>query len=349
MELSKKDTQMTKGMAILFMIILHLFCRETDLPYDCIKIANGVPLVYYLGLFCNNCVAIYCFCSGYAMYVICEKFKSTKEYYKGRAKSLFRFLINFWIVVVLFSVVGVFFDKSGQIPGNFAEFLGNMLLYKNSYNGSWWFVLTYILLVLISRYIYLLITNTKINPILVNIAFLLIYLAAYFQRFNEIIKTDVSFVNFVISQLALLGTSILPFVLGMYFYKYRIFTKIRIFARDNIKNIYLVILSISIILCTIVAHGIVKSLIVTPFTGIVTVIVFNVVNKGKLINCFFEFFGKHSTNIWLTHMFFYFFIFKDLVFVAKYPFFILVFMMAITVAVSYCVNLIYNPLVKLIK
>ena len=30
MELSKSDTKMTKGLAILFMVLLHLFARKTN-------------------------------------------------------------------------------------------------------------------------------------------------------------------------------------------------------------------------------------------------------------------------------------------------------------------------------
>ncbi len=41
MELTKQDTKMTKGLAIIFMVLLHLFCRKTDLPYECIKATGG--------------------------------------------------------------------------------------------------------------------------------------------------------------------------------------------------------------------------------------------------------------------------------------------------------------------
>lgn len=39
-ELSKKDTNMTKGLAIIFMVLLHLFCRIDNLPYECLKIGG---------------------------------------------------------------------------------------------------------------------------------------------------------------------------------------------------------------------------------------------------------------------------------------------------------------------
>lgn len=41
MELSKNDTKMTQGIAIIFMVLLHLFCRVDNLPYECLKIGGG--------------------------------------------------------------------------------------------------------------------------------------------------------------------------------------------------------------------------------------------------------------------------------------------------------------------
>lgn len=40
-ELNKQDTNMTKGLAIIFMVLLHLFCRIDNLPYECLKIGGG--------------------------------------------------------------------------------------------------------------------------------------------------------------------------------------------------------------------------------------------------------------------------------------------------------------------
>ncbi|WP_294904628.1 acyltransferase [uncultured Eubacterium sp.] len=346
MELTKQDTKMTKGLAIIFMVLLHLFCRTDNLPYDCLKI-GGIPLIYYLGLFADQCVAIYCFCSGYAMYLINEKVNSAKDYYKGRLLSVLKFLINYWVVLIVFSILGIFFDKSGSIPGNATSFIKNFLVIDNSYNGAWWFVFTYILLVLISRPCYAVVK--KLNPIIVLAVSGVIYLGAYYQRTTNVIKTGISVVDWAIVQLALLGTSILPYIIAMMFYKYRIFTKLRNFISNHTNNLIVAIVSIVLVLLMMVAHGIVQSLIVAPLTGIATITLFNLVNKGKIINKIFEFFGDHSTNIWLVHMFFYSQLFKDLVFVAKYPLFIFAFMMGLCIASSYVIQFINKQVLKVVK
>lgn len=286
-ELSKKDTNMTKGLAIILMVTLHLFCRTDNLPYECLMTIKGVPLTYYFGLFSDCCVAIYCFCSGYALQLISTKYNSYKDYYKSRVKSVLKFLMNFWMVLIIFSIVGLIFDKSGTIPSSVKEFLGNFFLYDLSYNGAWWFVLTYILLVLLSRPLSFVIS--KMQPIIVNIVVLGIYFVAYVQRFKEIFHFDIRVLDWSVTQLALLGTSILPFVWGMYFYKYKIFSRIRDFVQNHFKNWQIALISGLMVLAMIVGHGIVPSLIIAPFKGTITIVLFNIVNKGKYGNAYSTF------------------------------------------------------------
>lgn len=51
MELTKQENQMAKGVAILAMVMLHLFCRLGDLPYTPLIWIGHTPLIYYLVLF----------------------------------------------------------------------------------------------------------------------------------------------------------------------------------------------------------------------------------------------------------------------------------------------------------
>lgn len=345
MELTKQDTKMTKGLAIIFMVILHLFCRKTDVPYSCIKLAGGIPLVYYIGLMGDCCVAIYCFCSGYALEIINQKQLSTSDYYLGRLKSILKLMINFWIILVLFSVVGLI-THNEIIPGSLKSFVLNVLLI-DKYNGAWWFLFTYILLVVISRPIY--VAVKRMNPILILVISIFIYFIAYLQRIKVIVHFDIVALDWIMSQLALLGTSLMPFVWGMLFYKYRFFTSLKTNLYKKIKDKQIVFFGIIIFFIIMIFHGLFQSLIVAPFTGLCVLIIFNIVKKSDFVNRTFEFLGEHSTNIWLIHMFFYSVLFKDFIFIAKYPLLIFAFMMLLTISCSYIINIIYKPLVKLIR
>lgn len=130
------------------MVSLHLFCRLTDLPYTLVLWVHDIPLVYYLGLFGDICVHIFRFCSGYAHYLLC--IRKGASYRKRIPGKLLRLLCNYWVVLVSFSILGLGFDHSGRIPDSIGIFVGNFLLYGMTYNGAWWFFVTYIILLLLS-------------------------------------------------------------------------------------------------------------------------------------------------------------------------------------------------------
>ena len=69
----------TKGVAILFMLLLHLFCTKEYVGlFTPLIMIGDTPLIYYLALFGDMCVAIYCFCSGYGLMI---GYKNNKENY----------------------------------------------------------------------------------------------------------------------------------------------------------------------------------------------------------------------------------------------------------------------------
>ena len=103
MELSKKEVKITKGIAILFMLLLHLFCTKTyeGLFTPSIFIGN-TPLIYYFALFGDCCVAIYCFCSGYGLFLSYEN--NNTNYNKNNRIRILKLYINTWIVLFLFVI-----------------------------------------------------------------------------------------------------------------------------------------------------------------------------------------------------------------------------------------------------
>ena len=51
MDITKRDSKMLKGVVILSMLMLHLFCRRENLPYTPVLCIGGTPLIYYFALF----------------------------------------------------------------------------------------------------------------------------------------------------------------------------------------------------------------------------------------------------------------------------------------------------------
>lgn len=69
MTLTKRQTKILQGIAILFMLGLHLFNRTDTSPYYDVHLYIGeVPLLTVISYVFDSCVPIYLFCSGYGLF-----------------------------------------------------------------------------------------------------------------------------------------------------------------------------------------------------------------------------------------------------------------------------------------
>lgn len=349
MELSKQDMRKTKGLAILFMVVLHLFQRlDYQGVYEPVLYICGKPLAYYIGLLSDCCVAIYCFCSGYAQYLLYEKLG--RENFKNNIFRLGKLLINYWLIVLIFSGLGLILNNTQRIPGDWRIFLSNFFLISKSYNGAWWFVLTYIILLLFSYRLYQLIK--KFSPIWILSVACFLFILTHFVKNSEMNFLGNGVFGWILLQIVLVLNSLLPYLFGSIFIKYHIYSSISMLLTQKYKVYVINSMMIVIIVIISIGHAIIPSSIVAPFTGVVIICCFNLI-KNRYLEQIFIFLGKHSTNIWLTHMFFYTELFGGLVFKLRYPPLILIFMIIMTLITSYIVNIPYSLIVlqfeKLVK
>lgn len=332
--LTKDDAKMFQGIAILAMIMLHLFCRIDNLPYNVKLYIGNTPLIYYFGLFGDMCVPIYCFSSGYAQYVLLEKEQGA--YRTERFRRLGRFLLHFELIVLVFSAVGLIVGDT-SIPGSLSDFSGNVLLYGLSYNGAWWFVLTYVFLILLAPLLVQILKHihSGAGTAVFVITSGVFYLVSYLFEFSFPLELSNPILGWVWKQILLLGRTQLPFIWGILFGRYSIITELEKALHNVwIKRIVIIVLPTGMFLF----HCIVQSMIVAPVTAITTLSCFYLWKKPRCVCKLLRFMGRHSMNIWLTHMFFYMRLFPGLVFIAKEPILIFLLMLSICLAVSYGIN-----------
>ena len=347
MELEKRDTKMVQGVAILTMVIVHLFAKKGADVYGSplIWIKPGVPLVYYLGFLGGICVPFYCFCTGYALFV---QFSSMelKPFIKKTYVRLINFLIHFWVICIIFSIIGMIFDQYGEVPGNIYRFLGNFFLLEHTYNGAWWFASTYAMFILISP-LFLKLAK-KVDSRVLFILFAIIFCAYYVCNMMELFEASPEnyyWKGFLLRKISDLWYVSFFYVVGMLFAKEKIISRIRNWAdkmAGKKRNLYLLI----VVIITALALCVIELSVSMYFFSIFYFICFHLWKKPDKVEKFFLFFGKHSTNIWLVHMFFYLFIFKDLAFVVKYPVFILAFMLGLSLVCSYIIDFVMKLLWK---
>ncbi len=340
MDITKRDSKVLKGVAILSMLMLHLFCRKDNLPYTPLLWLGDTPLIYYFGLFGDICVALYCFVSGYAHYL-----QSSEAELKQRWKRLLRFMIPFWLIATVFSLVGLLTGNTA-IPGSLKEFLLNCLTIKNSYNGAWWYANTYILLVALQPLSRKLADRCPVWLTLVlSFAF---YTVGYGIRFWGWGECNSVLLSWIIMHIGLLGTSYFPYVIGMLFCKKRVISLLRQrLTALHARNIY--IFTAVTFAGMIVMHGIVPTLFVAFITATVTIILLCICPLPKWTTDLLCYFGEHSTNIWLVHMFFYGSLFDGIVFAAKYPLPVFIFLLLLSLAASYVIKFLSKPILKLVR
>ena len=337
MELTKKDTKMLQGLSVLAMVCLHLFNRNYEGLFQPLLFIQGTPVSFYISQLSDFCVMGFAFCSGYAHMLLYDQ----EGYYKKRIRSLFSLMKNFWLILIIFTIASVVIGQAEFMPGSAMKFLKNALCLENSYNGAWWYMYTYIILVVISPVI---LKFIKMSPPMFSLGIgFAIYCVAYLIRFK--IPVD----NWFLIKFGPFGMTLFEYMLGAVFCERKLFTRIHEKWIKLPKYIRVGVAIGTVAAMLYVRTKIVPSLAVAPMTGLVIICLFHFWKKPQWAEKFFMLIGKHSTNIWLIHMFFYAVLFKNLVYIAKYPILIFVLMIAITVIVSKVIMTIENFLTKVIK
>lgn len=284
---------------------------------------------------------IYCFVSGYAHYL-----QASKAEFGQRWKHLLRFMLTYWVVVALFSLIGLLVGDAA-IPGSISDFLLNCLTVKG-YNGAWWYVNIYILLVALQPLSCRFAEHCPAWAALL-LAFVF-YTVGYGIRFWGWLGCDSAVLSWLVLRFGLLGTSYFPYVIGMLFCRGQVISALRRRLRDaGISRGLMYICSAAVFVGMLVMHGIVQTLFVAVITATVTIVLLCVCPMPNRITDLLCYLGEHSANIWLVHMFFYLVLFKDFVFCAKYPIPVLGLLLAVSLAVSYIIKWLSKPLLKLVR
>lgn len=309
--ITKEQSKMLQGLAILMMLYHHLFATADNIneSYKSVLIFGNYNAELKLALFAKLTVAVYAFVSGYGL---CKSLKKQSmendftnkafSYVLGQKyllvlKKLLHFFIQYWIVFIVFMPFRFFIN--GQ---NFEikEFVSNLFGVSSTYNGTWWYVLFYakmiLVLPLIDSLFYIFKNrNAKICHIIFYITVFSGFIIAFILRdnfWNEI--KDFMLMPFMTC-----------FLMGYIFAKCNIYELV--FKLIPEKIVYILgiagfILSIAVRLkFTEGPMSIGLDHVLVPVFAFGFAVIMHLLPKlGKL----FAFLGTYSTFIWLTHIFF---------------------------------------------
>ncbi len=150
---TKKDATIIKGVAIVCMLMFHLWAFPDRIAGGELKFFStvfeiGAP--EYFGSFGNICVSLYFFLSGYGLY---QSSLTVHFDILGKVKRLY---LTYWKVFVLFVPLAFLFCTNqpdyceyAEICHRYGEFhweeyFRNFFGFNSSYNGEWWFLIHYV-------------------------------------------------------------------------------------------------------------------------------------------------------------------------------------------------------------
>ena len=319
-ELSISDTNVLKGVALLFLLTHHLFYIQNGL-FDDINICGDRFLVQEIGKWCKVCVAIFVFLSGYGLMVNAMKnggLKSIPHFYWQRFVKLY---MNYWFIWLLFVPIGIYvFDRTlsdvygTQVFLRFAlDFFGVLNCFGlYGYNSTWWFYSCIIVLYLSFPFIYKLMNKTMLVVIP-------IVLAIY---------------NIPISQITGIKVYFVSFVMGMALCKYRNNT-------DQISGYWWFLLFTILSIERFVAQDF---YLLDSIITLTLALSYKTFNVPKIVKKVLSFLGKHSMNIFLFHTFIFYYWFQEYIYMTRNPLIIFITLLGSCLLISIIIELLKKAL-----
>lgn len=231
---------------------------------------------------------------------------------------LLKLYIHYWWVLLVFVPIGVFV-KPEHYPGSLTDFLLNVLSWKHNYNYETWFLLPYALISISALYILKIIEKVGMKWVLVG-TFLLYLASSYlFSRYGDFVYSHLA-VALVVEYVQFLFSVTLGVILF----------RSKFVKEPFIKGVYayvalLLLFAVKIVLSTAAFDPIYSFLVIL----LVLKLPIPVTMKRVL-----AYLGGYSMIIWLSHTFFCYYLFHDVIYGFKYPLAIFCVLMIVSLLVG---------------
>ncbi len=331
--MTKEQTALLKGVAILMMLFLHLF-NNPSLGDYCRPMVylDGKPLVYIVSRACSP-VGIFLMLSGYGLSYI--NFHGTLSL-KNQFKRLLKLYIHYWITLLVFVSIGCFV-RPERYPGSPADVLMNVTSLSSSYNSETWFLFPYMLLSLTSMQIFRCMDRIGIARSLI-ISWGLYMVSCYvISRYVAPAKAYTEWYSYVLTYFDVL----FPFAIGAAFHRQT--EKGRAsspFLHSHRTVTSILLFSLFIVNC-LISSAATSYLFEFSYIYLLSHININGMTRRFLITM-----GRHSMVMWLTHSYFCYHLFHDFIYGFRYPLVIYVILIAISYGVSLPISRLAQAVIR---
>lgn len=329
--MSKDDTTMLKGIAILMMLWLHLFSNQA-FAADCTPLLwfNGTPVATIFARACGP-VDFFLVCSGYGLAYVYHRNKLNLA---SQARRLRRLYLNYWLILAIFVAIGCFVNPE-RFPGSLSTFIKNFTGWDtNAYDHPAWFLFPYALLSLSSPVIFKVID--RLGKVKATVVALVLSYASMFviSRYIAPANNQHEWYAMIFTYFDLM----FPFVFGAAInYQFEGNKKITISKLHKHQPLVIVLL-----ISWFAVHMITGSAAVGPFFFVAFMIIYLNLNIRGIFRKVLLELGRKSMPMWLIHAFFYSYLCHDFVFSFRYP--LLIFLAL--VAMSYLAAIVILQISK---
>jgi hypothetical protein len=313
---SKTDTTILKGIAILFMLFLHLFNADSVYNYTFYLQIHDIPLVHVLTR-ATYPVPFYLFLSGYGLYI------SNSRSFRKNGKRILKLYVHYWITLFVFVSIGAYVVGTNKYPGDISNIISNVLGYQTTYNSEVWFLLPYSILAIMSPFLFKLMDNVR--PLVLLLLTGTIYVCMY-MLIHYFGSSYLYLHPFVILPILCLELQF-AFTLGYLSAKYiNIFGVKQYLVSKHISGSCIV----GALLLLVLIKTFIDTNIFDGFYATIFILLFVLIDRPSWLDKLLFEMGKRSTSMWLVHSYFCYHIFSKFIYSFQYPLLIFIVLLALS-------------------
>lgn len=355
--ITKKHSQMLYGVAILLMLYHHLFCLPERLGCEYFSVLGN--LERELAWFGKMCVAIFSFISGYAACAFTKKSRKSNDSYckifvsdcKYSIRRVALLLRKVLLVFAIFIPMGILLD---YIIFDWREFAQGLLRGNFIYNGEWWYVFQYLILMIAFPFVDTIVSlllncfeKHRKKFIFIGISLIVLLSVGYvfFDSIRAIIRGFTNQLHYNSRRVYLV-----IFIIGFLCAKLNLFQ----FDPKGKSKKWIPFVGLVLIVGCFVIRAVMTKDVFYIFTDIFIIVPFVLglcllSESMKRTTHLLQAIGKHSTYMWLTHSFYCYYYFRSFITISRISIIMMIQLFVVSLATAVVLSRIENLLDSLIE
>lgn len=315
--MTREDSKMMQGVAILMMIFYHLFN-----PHDVPSFSNTV-----IGNMAraSNPVPMYVLLSGVGLY-----YTYLRQHDNNRIKRCFRLYLRYWIILSAFILICIFMHYKINLDAD--NILYNYSAFKTTYYLPSWFILPYVILAICYPLIFRFVD--KLGLWLTLIVFYVIYMAASYLNNYDFFRHN-AFQSLYI---------VFPFVVGGILAKYNLAEK----AKRFFEGKHVILPYLLVIILVVIRYFVYTGAVITFYSASL-ILLLVAARKPMWLQRMLLSLGKASVNMWLIHAWLCWYLFADYFYALKFTPLIFALATFVCYIMAKLFDIIINPILNIIN